>query len=108
MNYYHYTKGCHLAKIVNEGIIRTSKTLIEKKEKPAVWLTTSPEWEQACNVGHVVNDNELVSGQTYSSDEIEVVTSNDDYMKKEIGMCRIIVTENISTISRRRHLLPLR
>lgn len=99
MSYYHYTKGCHLAKIVNEGIIRTSKTLIEKKEKPAVWLTKSPEWEQACNVGHVVTANELVSGQTYSSDEIEMVTCNDDYMKKEMGMCRILISENISTIS---------
>jgi hypothetical protein len=99
MNYYHYTKGCHLAKIVNEGIIRTSKNLIEKKEKPAVWLTTSPVWEPACNIGHVVNADELVSGQTYSSDEVEIVTSNDDYMKKEIGMCRIVLSERISVIS---------
>ncbi len=99
MNYYHYTKGCHLAKIVNEGIIRTSKTLIEKKEKPAVWLTTSAKWEPACNVGHVVNADNLVSGQTYSSDEVDIVPCNNNYMKKEIGMCRIVVSENVSTVT---------
>ena len=80
MNYYHYTKGCHLAKIVDEGIIRTSKTLVEKKEKPAVWLTTSPEWEPACNVGQVANADNLVSGQTYSSDEVEIVPCNNNYI----------------------------
>jgi len=49
MNYYHYTKGCHLPSIVRDGIIETSKVLLEKHEKPAVWLTKNPEWEFAGN-----------------------------------------------------------
>lgn len=99
MSYYHYTKGCHLAKIVNEGIITTSKNLIEKKEKPAAWLTKSPEWEIACNIGILVNKKGLHVGKVYSSNEVDTVSASDDYMKKEIGMCRILVNESLPVIS---------
>lgn len=99
MKIYHYTKGCHLANIVKEGRIRTSKTLLDKKEKPAAWLTKSPNWEVACNAGHLLNANELVSGQSYSSDEVDLVASTDDYMKKEIGMCRILISESLPVIT---------
>lgn len=99
MSYYHYTKGCHLAKIVNEGKIRTSNTLIEKREKPAAWLTKSPEWEIACNVGILVDTMGLTVGKVYSVDEVNIVSANSDYMKKEIGMCRILITESLPVIS---------
>jgi hypothetical protein len=99
MSYYHYTKGCHLPSIVKDGIIRTTNNGCEKKEKPAAWLTKSPEWEVACNIGQVLNYNDLVVGQVYSSDEVDLVTVNNDYMKKEIGMCRILISETLSTIS---------
>lgn len=99
MSYYHYTKGCHLAKIVNEGIIRTSKNSLDEKEKPAAWLTKSPEWEIACNVGIVKNTKELAVEQDYYSDEVEIETVSNDYMKKEIGMCRILIKESLPVIS---------
>ena len=99
MNYYHYTKGNHLAKIVNEGLIRTTDVLIEKKEKPAAWLTKSPEWEPACNIGKIFNAHELEVGKVYSSDEVDWRTVNNDYMKKEIGMCRILISESLPVIS---------
>lgn len=99
MNYYHYTKGCHLPKIVRDGIIETSKVLIEKHEKPAVWLTKSPEWEVACNIGKVLNANDFVSGKLYPIDAINSVTVNNDYMKKEVGMCRILINETLPVIS---------
>ena len=99
MSYYHYTKGCHLPSIVKDGFIKTTNNGCEKREKPAAWLTKSPEWEVACNVGIVTNKEDLKSGQVYSSDEVDVVASTNDYMKKEIGMCRILISENLPIIS---------
>jgi hypothetical protein len=74
MSYYHYTKGCHLPSIVKDGIIETSKVLLDKHEKPAVWLTKSPEWEVACNIGKILNADEFVSGKEYPIDAINSVT----------------------------------
>jgi hypothetical protein len=99
MSYYHYTKGCHLPSIVKDGVIKTSKVLLDLKEKPAVWLTKSPEWEVACNVGKVLNTDEFVSGEVYLVNTINSVTVNNDYMKKRIGMCRIIINELVPVVS---------
>ena len=99
MSYYHYTKGCLLPSIVRDGIIKTSEVMLEKREKPAVWLTKSPVWESACNIGKVINANELVSGTVYDASEIHSVTVTDDYMRKKIGMCRILISETLPVIS---------
>ena len=99
MSYYHYTKGCHLRSIVKDGIIETSKVLVEKKEKPAVWLTKSPVWESACNAGKVLNADDFVSGEYYFVNDINSVTVTDDYMMKEIGMCRILISETLPVIT---------
>lgn len=103
MSYFHYTKGCLLPRIVRDGIIETSKVLIEKHEKQAVWLTKSPVWETACNIGKVLNAKELESGKLYPVDAINSVTVSDDYMKKEIGMCRIFISETVPVISWAKH-----
>ena len=99
MSYYHYTKGCHLPTIVKEGIIRTTNAGCEKREKPAAWLTKSPEWESACNIGKISNYEEFEVGKVYSSEEVDWITVNNDFMKKEIGMCRIVISETLPTIS---------
>lgn len=99
MNYYHYTKGCHLPSIVKDGIIETSTVLLDKHVKSAVWLTKSPEWEVACNIGKVLYSEKLCSGGVYPAETINSVTVNNDYMKKEIGMCRISISETIPVVS---------
>lgn len=99
MSYYHYTKGCHLPSIVKDGFIKTSAVLLDKHERPAVWLTKSPEWDIACNVGIVTNAKELIYGQIQYIHEVNMITSTIDYMKSKIGMCRILVNENIPTIT---------
>jgi len=99
MNYYHYTNGCHLAKIVKKGLIRTSKSFLDKNEKPAAWLTKSPEWDIACNVGIVKNTKKIADERDYFFDEVEIKIVDNDYMKKEIGMCRILINENLPVIS---------
>jgi hypothetical protein len=75
MSYYHYPKGSHLVSIVKNGIIKTTNKGCEKKEKPAAWLTKIPECE------------------------VDTVTATFDYMKKEIDMCRILISETLPTIS---------
>ena len=99
MSYYHYPKGIRLPQIVKDGFIKLSTAGIEKREKPAAWLTMSPEWDASCNVGQILNQKNLEACKAYSSNEIESVTVNNDYMKKEIGMCRIVISETIPTIS---------
>jgi hypothetical protein len=93
MSYYHYTKGSQLSSIIKDGIIKTANEGYEKKEKPAAWLTKSPEWEVACN-GIFINEK-LVDG----INEIDSIPADNEYMKKEIGMCRILINENLPTTS---------
>ncbi len=98
MSYYHYTNGCHLPSIVKEGMIRTTNIGCEKKERPAAWLTKSPEWDLACNVGIVKNTKKLADEQDYLNEEVRIETADYDYMKKEIGMCRILISESLPVI----------
>jgi hypothetical protein len=43
---WHYTTADRLHKIAESGRINTTSTLIERGERPAVWLSTNPEWEE--------------------------------------------------------------
>jgi hypothetical protein len=99
MSNYHYTKACHLPSILKDGIIKTSKNFLDRNEKPATWLTKSPEWDVACNIGKVLNADDFISGHYYSTDQIDLVPVNNEYMKNKIGMCRILVSEDLQTIS---------
>lgn len=99
MNYYHYTNGSHLENLVSEGIIRATENSGDTKEKPAIWLTKSPEWEVACNIGYGDNPYVLESVRTFASDGVYMVTPTNDYMKNEIGMCRILISQQLQTIS---------
>src|ERR1035437_1943621 len=99
MSYYHYTKGCHLPSILKDGMIKTTNKGCEKKQKPAAWLTKSPVRYAACRFGKVLNYQELVVGQIYSSDSVDWIIVNNDCMKKEVGMCRILISEDLPTIS---------
>ena len=99
MSYFHYTKGCHLRSIVKDGMIKTTNKGCEKKQKPAAWLTKSPVRYAACRIGKVLNYQEVVVGQIYSSDGVDLVIVNNDCMKKEVGICRILISEDLPTIS---------
>lgn len=101
---YHYTKGCHLPKIVREGVIKQSTSFLDKKEKPAVWLTTCPEWEVGCNSGLIKNPDFSKSpiGKYYYCGKLDFVTAPNEFMKRNIGMCRILVNKNIPTVTWRK------
>lgn len=98
MSYYHYTKGFHLPTIVNDGIIKTTNAGIEKREKPAAWLTKSPQWEICCNIGTILNQD-LEAGKTYLLNDLERKTVTNSFMRKHIGMCRIVISETLPTVS---------
>jgi hypothetical protein len=87
MSNYHYTKAVHLPSIINEGKIRTTLLTGAKKEKPAVWLTTSEEWEPCCSSGKI--DPLTNSSKTMSLDE----------MKEIMGVCRIKISEKLPTVT---------
>ena len=42
---WHYTVQAHLEKIIASGKINVTDKLIDKKEKPAVWLSSNELWE---------------------------------------------------------------
>jgi hypothetical protein len=44
---WHYTIGKHLPKIIESKLIKLAT--IGVREKPAVWFSTNPIWEQTCN-----------------------------------------------------------
>jgi hypothetical protein len=46
---WHYTCGDRLEKILKSGEIRPATAGIEKGERPAVWFSTNPVWEQTAN-----------------------------------------------------------
>ena len=98
MSYYHYTKGLHLPTIVNDGIIKTTNAGIEKREKPAAWLTKSPQWEICCNVGSFMN-LDLETRRNISLNDLEIETVHNSFMMKKIGMCRIVISETLPTVS---------
>ena len=103
MSYYHYTKGCLLPSIVRDGIIKTSIRLVEKHEIPAVWLTKSSKWEVACNLFKNISAEEFENGKIYPVDAVETIKLHTDYMKKEVGMCRILISETVSVVSWTKH-----
>jgi hypothetical protein len=87
MNNYYYTKAVNLISIINEGKIRTTLLTGTKKEKPAVWLTTSEESEPCCSLGKI--DPLINTTKTMYLGEI----------KEIMGVCRIKISEKLPTVS---------
>ncbi len=99
MIHYHYTKGCLLPSIVRDGIIKASKENLDKQERPVVWLSKSPHWEVACNKGKVLYGNIFNCTASHPKDIFNSITVNNDYMKREVGMCRILISETVPLVS---------
>lgn len=87
MSNYHYTKAVHLPSIINEGKIRTTIVTCDKNEKPAVWFTSSEEWEPCCNVGKMDPFTKRFTAISF------------DEMQENFGVCRIKISEKLPTIS---------
>lgn len=49
VNVYHYTIGDRLEQIVSSGEIRPAVAGVTRGERPAVWFSTNPEWEETAN-----------------------------------------------------------
>jgi hypothetical protein len=46
MKAYHYTTHVHLALIKEEGKLRSTAKLLDPGEKPVVWASLNPLWEE--------------------------------------------------------------
>ncbi len=52
---YHYTVGQWIKAIIGEGIIRPATQWVPKGERPIVWFSSNPDWEQTANKGWLQN-----------------------------------------------------
>ena len=87
MSNFHYTKAVHLPSIINEGKILTTLVTGDKNEKPAVWFTSSEEWEPCCNAGKMDPCTKRFTAISF------------DEMQEIFGICRIKISEKLPTIS---------
>lgn len=46
---YHYTIGAYLPPIIEAGELRPATAGVPSGERPAVWFSTNPEWEETAN-----------------------------------------------------------
>ena len=42
---WHYTAELRIPEIVQSGVIKLATKFLEKRERPAVWLSSNPTWE---------------------------------------------------------------
>jgi len=56
MGVWHYTVGVNIIKIIECRSIRPSTEGIPKREQPAVWFSTNPDWEQTANKAFLMPD----------------------------------------------------
>lgn len=48
---WHYTTGIHFKDIVRDGVIKPATAVVPDNEKPIVWFSLNPEWEETANKG---------------------------------------------------------
>src|SRR5262245_30228238 len=56
---YHYTIGHRLVAIVNEGIIKPATAYVPEGERPAVWFTINPNWDETATKLYQEDDGSL-------------------------------------------------
>ena len=59
-NLYHYTVGQHIIKIIEQGAILPATVGLPKGERPIVWFSSSPTWDETCNKGAVQNGQPIL------------------------------------------------
>ena len=55
LRFFHYTSPTYLPAIIKAGYIKFATAGIDKKEKPAVWLSTNPVWEHTATKIGMIN-----------------------------------------------------
>ena len=51
---WHYTAELRINEIIESGVIKLATKYLEKRERPAVWLSSNPVWENTAT--KMVND----------------------------------------------------
>ncbi len=52
---WHYTKGVHLQKIIEDGELRPATEGVSRSEKPIIWFSTNQRWEPTAGIGTIEN-----------------------------------------------------
>ena len=60
MKIWHYTVGVHLKSILESKQIKPATAYISDNEKPVVWLSSNPNWEETANKA-IMKDGEVIS-----------------------------------------------
>jgi hypothetical protein len=50
---WHYTTEAHLPKILRSGVLLPATCGVDNGERPAVWTSANPVWEETANKGYV-------------------------------------------------------
>jgi hypothetical protein len=77
---YHYTKALHLPSILRQGL-QPSRLLLTPGEKPILWFTTNPAWE-----------NTVLALDAPSLDEANL------RMRDQGGLARIVCNDSVAPL----------
>jgi len=80
--WFHYTTMFHLPRIIGDGLIKPATGKVPHHERPAVWFSFHPVWEQTCN--------KMVANGEFGDQD-----STDRYY----GLARIEVPETVASVS---------
>lgn len=79
---YHYTTLQCLTQIFDSGYIEPATAYIEKNEKPVVWFSTNPEWEETATKGYI--DKE--TGKQRNATKQEMKDNAGDLIRIEVPL----------------------
>jgi hypothetical protein len=81
---WHYTVVVRLAGILQDQVIQPARAGIGYTERPAVWLSTNPFWEETANKGG------------YAPDGTDITLTRDETARTYGGLARIEVGPDIA------------
>lgn len=67
---FHYTVGLRLPEILEDRAIKPTDANLGSRERPAVWTTRSPVWEETANKSAMTPSGERVLGTKRSTERL--------------------------------------
>lgn len=68
---WHYTKGVHYPKIVSSGVLKCTSSGIPDDEKPVLWFSINPKWENTVSTAQVINNVKRTHTMSETRDQFE-------------------------------------
>ena len=80
---WHYTKGIHLPKILDTGLIAPATAFVPEDERPVVWFSTNQWWEPSMAPGH---PDQFVNGKFVKPHSMSMAETAESYGLARIGV----------------------